>query len=130
MPWNNNNAEHAVKQFAYYREYADGLITESGLKDYLVLLSVYLTCKYKRVNFLTFLLSRETDIDVFRNSRRQRKQQRIIELHPPTWVSSRGSRKQTAKKHQLQNNNPATESGISVDLVAGVAETTANSSLQ
>ena len=31
VPWNNNNAEHAVKGFAYYREVADGMLTEDGL---------------------------------------------------------------------------------------------------
>jgi predicted RecB family nuclease len=36
VPWNNNNAEHAIKHFANFREYADGLVTESGLNDYLV----------------------------------------------------------------------------------------------
>ena len=39
-PWNNNHAEHAVKQFAYYREIADGYFSETGLQDYLVLLSL------------------------------------------------------------------------------------------
>src|SRR5262249_28292581 len=38
VPWNNNNAEHAVKGFAYYREVADGLLTEAGLTSYLALL--------------------------------------------------------------------------------------------
>ncbi len=65
VPWNNNNAEHAVKGFAYYREVADNLITEAGLNQYLVLLSVYQTCKYKKVSFLKFLLSGETDIDAY-----------------------------------------------------------------
>jgi len=63
VPWNNNNAEYAVKRFAYYREIANGLVHEEGLKQYLVLLSLYVTCKYKGVSFLRFLLSRETDID-------------------------------------------------------------------
>ncbi len=124
VPWNNNNAEHAVKHFAYYREYADGMVKESGLKDYLVLLSIYLTCKYKRVSFLRFLLSRETDIEKFRNSRRQRKPPLTIELHPPTWMQSRRSRRQTAKKHQPQNNNSATAlvSDKSTHLDGGSAE--------
>ena len=39
VPWNNNNAEHAVKQFAYYREVADGAFSEHGLNEYLVLLA-------------------------------------------------------------------------------------------
>jgi hypothetical protein len=34
VPWNNNNAEHAVKKFADYREIADGQFSESGLKEY------------------------------------------------------------------------------------------------
>ena len=110
VPWNNNNAEHAVKHFAYYREYADGLITESGLKDYLVLLSVYLTCKYKRVNFLGFLMSRETDIDEFDRNSKRRRPNSSIELHPLNWVSARTSRRQTATKYQLSNRSNS-ESG-------------------
>jgi predicted RecB family nuclease len=65
IPWNNNNAEHAVKHFAKYRRLANGRFTEDGLRDYLRLLSVYETCKYKAVSFLEFLLSKERDIDSF-----------------------------------------------------------------
>ena len=68
IPWNNNNAEHAVKYFAKYRRLANGRITEAGLHDYLVLLSLHQTCKYKEVRFLDFLLSRDRDIDHFANS--------------------------------------------------------------
>jgi hypothetical protein len=42
VPWNNNNAEHALKKFADYREIVDGRFTEAGLHEYLVLLSIYL----------------------------------------------------------------------------------------
>jgi hypothetical protein len=63
VPWNNNNAEHAIKRFAHYREITDGHVSESGLADYLVLLSIYQTCEYKRINFLKFLLSGETDME-------------------------------------------------------------------
>ena len=65
IPWNNNNAEHAVKHFAKYRRLANGRFTEQGLRDYLKLLSVYETCKYKAVSFLEFLLSKQRDIDFF-----------------------------------------------------------------
>ena len=65
VPWNNNNAEHAIKQFAYYRRTCEGHITTAGLQEYLVLLSIEQTCKYKGVSFLKFLLSRELDIDRF-----------------------------------------------------------------
>jgi len=65
VPWNNNNAEHAVKAFAYYRELADNMMTSTGLNEYLNLLSVYQTCKYKGVSFLRFMISGQTDIDKF-----------------------------------------------------------------
>jgi hypothetical protein len=35
VPWNNNNAEHAVKPFALLRQIIGGLTTEKGLRDYL-----------------------------------------------------------------------------------------------
>jgi hypothetical protein len=57
VPWNNNNAEHAVKAFAYYREVADGLLTEESVTSYLTLLSIQQTCAYKGVSFLKFLVS-------------------------------------------------------------------------
>src|SRR5207247_5850950 len=65
VPWNNNNAEHAVKSFAYYRQVADGRFSESGLNEYLVLLSIDQTCRYKEVSFLQFLLSQKKDIDAY-----------------------------------------------------------------
>src|SRR5258708_1012016 len=52
VPWNNNNAEHAIKTFAYYRVTAEGIFSEGGLTQYLTLLSVYSTCKYKGISFL------------------------------------------------------------------------------
>jgi predicted RecB family nuclease len=97
VPWNNNNAEHAVKQFAYYRELADGLFTEKGLSDYLVLLSMRLTCKYKGVSFLKFLLSRQMDIDSFGKNVMGKWLFPALELHsegPPP----RPSRRQTWEK--------------------------------
>ena len=35
VPWNNNNAEHAVKAFASLRRVIDGSTTEKGLRDFL-----------------------------------------------------------------------------------------------
>jgi hypothetical protein len=65
VPWNNNNAEHAMKAFAALRDVIEGTATPSGIEDYLVLLSISETCRYKSVDFLEFLCSRETDIDAF-----------------------------------------------------------------
>jgi predicted RecB family nuclease len=92
VPWHNNAAEHAVKAFAYYREVADSMVSEAGLAPYLVLLSIQQTCKYKGVGFLKFLLSRETDIDLFRESR-NKKTSSAIELYPEGSQSDRPSRK-------------------------------------
>jgi hypothetical protein len=76
VPWNNNPAENAVNAFAYYRRLTDGMMREEGLSDYLVLLSVQQTCKYRGVSFLKFLLSQEEDVETY--SRRPRKK------HPPS----------------------------------------------
>ena len=67
VPWNNNNAEHSFKHFAIYRKQANGLFTEKSIEEYLILLSIYQTCKYRGINFLKFLLSKEIDIDEYVN---------------------------------------------------------------
>ena len=65
VPWNNNNAEHAIKAFARIRSVIKGTSTEKGFRDYLILLSICETCRYKGVNFLHFLHSGGKDIDEF-----------------------------------------------------------------
>jgi hypothetical protein len=65
VPWNNNNAENAIKAFAKYRVNVSGHVDESGIKDYLIVLSIYQTCKYKNGNFFDFLISGKTDIYKF-----------------------------------------------------------------
>ena len=57
VPWNNNNAEHAVNYFAKLRRFADGTFTQSSVEELLVILTVLQTCAYNRVNPLKFLLS-------------------------------------------------------------------------
>jgi Transposase IS66 family len=69
IPWNNNNAEHAVKPFAKLRQIIGGVTTEKGLREYLVLLSICETCKYIGVDFLEFLRSGEKDVHAFADSR-------------------------------------------------------------
>jgi hypothetical protein len=82
VPWNNNNAEHAIKHFAQYRVITDGKMTASGLSDYLVLLSIYQTCKYKGVSLLKFLLSQERDIDAYCKVGRRMRPPSRLELYP------------------------------------------------
>jgi len=69
VPWNNNNAEHAVKAFAMLRHVINGVTTEKGLREYLILLSICETCKYKGIDFLDFLLASEKDVDAFAATR-------------------------------------------------------------
>jgi len=71
VPWNNNNAEHAVKAFAALRQIIDGITSEKGIREYLVLLSICETCKYMGLDFLDFLRSGEKDIHSFAESRRR-----------------------------------------------------------
>ncbi len=72
VPWNNNNAEHAVKAFANLRQVIDGTTSEGGLRDYLVLLSLCETCRYKGIDFLRFLRSGSKSVEEFVNGRRNR----------------------------------------------------------
>ena len=72
VPWNNDNAEHAVKAFATLRRVIKGLTSESGLRNYLVLLSICETCNCQGLDFLNFLRSGETDIAVFVDSRQKK----------------------------------------------------------
>ncbi len=77
VPWNNNNAEHAVKAFATLRRVIDGLTSEKGIWEYLVLLSISETCKYKGVDFLDFLRSGEKDIHAFAESKRRKRGENV-----------------------------------------------------
>jgi predicted RecB family nuclease len=85
VPWNNNNAEHAIKAFARLRRVIEGLSTSKGIDDYLVLLSICQTCKYQGLDFLDFLRSGEKDVHAFAESRlgRRRRQQTNQPEPPP-----------------------------------------------
>ena len=61
------------------------MMEEGGLSDYLVLLSVYQTCKYRGVSFLKFLLSRESDVEAY-CQRRQKKTRGLTPGGLPTWI--------------------------------------------
>ena len=65
VPWNNNNAEYAIKSFAQLRERGNNRFTEKSINDYLILLSIQQTCKYRGIDFLDFLKSEEMNIFEF-----------------------------------------------------------------
>lgn len=65
IPWNNNNAENAIKSFSYYRTVAKNKLKERGMTNYLIMLSILQTCKYRGIEFLEFLKSGEISIFEF-----------------------------------------------------------------
>jgi predicted RecB family nuclease len=70
VPWNNNNAEHAIKAFARLRNVIGANGTPKGVREYLALLSINETCKCKGLSFLGFMRSGVDDIEAFaRNAR-------------------------------------------------------------
>ena len=71
IPWNNNNAEHAIKAFARLRDVIAGAFSKKDVDEYLTLLSVAETCEYQGLDFLTFLVSGETDIESFARVRQK-----------------------------------------------------------
>ena len=89
VPWNNNNAEHAVKRFAYYREIADGYFSETRLQAYLVLLSLSVTCTVQGPELFPVSPLARDRIDVFRTAKSQHRAPPPIELIPDEWTSAR-----------------------------------------
>ena len=47
VPWNNNNAEHAIKRFAYLRRVIGASSSQAGIDEYLILLSIYETLRLR-----------------------------------------------------------------------------------
>ena len=62
VPWNNNNAEHAVRAFTRIRN-AIVNSTPNGHREYATLLSVQQTLRYRGMNFLEFMRSGRMEID-------------------------------------------------------------------
>ena len=71
VPWNNNNAEHAIKAFARLRDVIAGTSSRKGVDEYLTLLSVAETCEYRGIDFLDFLRSEERDVEAFAKQRKR-----------------------------------------------------------
>jgi hypothetical protein len=65
IPWNNNNAEHAITFFGLFRRTSDKLYTDKTLNEYLLLLSIEQTCRCRGISFLDFLRSGAKSIEDF-----------------------------------------------------------------
>jgi transposase IS66 family protein len=62
VPWNNNNAEHAVRAFTRLRNVINSS-TPKGTHEFATLLSIQQTLRYRGMNFLEFMRSGRMDID-------------------------------------------------------------------
>jgi predicted RecB family nuclease len=69
IPWENNMAERAIRQLAVQRKISGSFFKQSA-GHYLLLLAISQTCRFQGKSFLKFLLSKETDVDSFRRTRR------------------------------------------------------------
>jgi predicted RecB family nuclease len=65
VPWNNNNAENAVKRVAQLRSAIRGQSSPDGIRQSLVLLSICETLRRRNLSFLKFLASGETNLDTY-----------------------------------------------------------------
>jgi hypothetical protein len=70
---------------------------EAGLSDYLALLSICQTCRYKGVSFLKFMLSRETDLELFCEGKHLRRVSAGIEVYPKGFVPPHTCERRTTK---------------------------------
>jgi len=76
VPWNNNNAEHAVKAYAKLRELFQGQSTPKAISEHLTFLSICETCRNRGIDFLEFLRSGQKDIQAFTDSKGRRRRAR------------------------------------------------------
>ncbi|MDJ0717301.1 MAG: TM0106 family RecB-like putative nuclease [Prochloraceae cyanobacterium] len=74
IPWHNNTAENAIRHVAIQRSISKTAFQETPTRNYLVMLSIFQTCRYQNKSFFKFLFSGETDLDNFKpRNRRQNK---------------------------------------------------------
>jgi predicted RecB family nuclease len=83
VPWNNNNAENAIKGFATLRRVIGGSSTEKGLRESLALLSICQTLRNKGHNVLQFLRSQDKSIYEFLKRFERESNARISHLTAP-----------------------------------------------
>jgi len=103
VSWNNNLAENANKRVSDYREDVGRSVKAAGLAEYLVLLSLFQTCRVRDISFPKFLLSRERDMNAFEAGKRRRRRAPHIETYPkgylpPSLVSLRRGKTRRASE--------------------------------
>ena len=68
IPWENNMAERAIRHLTVQRNISGSFFKRSA-GHYLLMLAIAQTCRFQEKSFLKFLLSRVTDVDLFRRTR-------------------------------------------------------------
>ena len=101
VSWNNTYAENAIRYFAYYRDKVKGVMTTDGLREYLILLSVFQTCRYRGISFLRFMLSREVDLVGFRDRKGPKVSRPLLETFPDGYIPAN-----FAKLYERQKRRP------------------------
>jgi predicted RecB family nuclease len=101
VSWNNNYAENAIRYFAYYREKVKGIMTIEGLQEYLILLSVFETCRYRGISFLKFLVSRETDLVGYRERKKPKLGRPLLETFPEGYIPAHYAKLVERQKRRL-----------------------------
>jgi serine/threonine protein phosphatase 1 len=86
-------------------------MTEEGLRAYLVLLSLRLSCKYRGVGFLQFLLSGTTDFDEFCRRGRADVPRPLLDFLPDEPPKGFPNRRLSRKKRTREDEAEATEGG-------------------
>ena len=76
-------AERAIRQLAVQRKISGSFFKRSA-GHYLLLLAISQTCRFQGKSFLKFLLSKETDLDSFRQTRPVRYSYAVGEPNAPT----------------------------------------------
>jgi hypothetical protein len=87
IPWNNNTAERASRHLAVQRKIS-GCFFKRVAVQYLLLLGIAQTCRFQGKSFLNFLISREKDIDQFREKRRPTVTAQVPRERPGTQVAT------------------------------------------
>jgi len=68
IPWHNNTAERALRHIAKQQQISMNF-HEATTHEYLRLLGIRQTCRFQNTSFFRFLLSRERDIDQFKEGK-------------------------------------------------------------
>jgi predicted RecB family nuclease len=72
VAWNNGNAEHAIKLLATHTNDNLKFCRTTRMEEYLTIMSLYQTCKYRGISLLSFMLSEKIDINSYCTNRASR----------------------------------------------------------